>query len=202
LISKNKIFARLIAKGHGESRPIAPNVSNECRASNRRVEINRTHQAASIEPMLVNWSQVSARRNSDLIKLVASDTVYVKREPVKLPSLAGVNFYSGSANLTPEAKKILDNAAATLRRLLQRDADALIEIAGHTDDVGSDESNLRLSQARAESVKNYFIDKCIPPDRMRTVGYGERNPIDANTTPQGRARNRRVELQTIKMRST
>ena len=138
------------------------------------------------------------RQNSDLIKLVASDTVYVRREPLALPSLAGVNFFSGSANLTPEAKEILDNAALTLRRLLQRDASVLIEIAGHTDDVGSDESNLRLSQARAENVKNYFIDKCIPPEKMRTAGYGERNPIDVNTTPEGRGRNRRVELQTIK----
>jgi len=202
LVAKDPIlFSRLTAKGYGEQRPIAPDTLG-CQRQNRRVEITIPHQASKIPPKLVNWSQANAANETNHLHLVARDTVYVRSAPTALPSLQGVNFFSGSARLTPEAKQILDDAALALRRLLQKDPAIAIEIAGHTDNVGSDESNLQLSQARAESVRKYFIDKCIPPERMRTVGYGERNPIDVNTTPEGRGRNRRVELKTVTSSST
>lgn len=70
-------------------------------------------------------------------------------------------------------------------------------IEGHTDNVGNEEMNLRLSQNRAQSVRQYFIDKGIPAERVAAMGYGESRPIAPNTTSEGQARNRRVEIHLI-----
>ncbi len=72
-----------------------------------------------------------------------------------------------------------------------------IEIAGHTDSVGSEMYNLRLSEARANAVRDYLIQHGISPDRLIAKGYGESRPIAPNTTREGRAKNRRVEFTVI-----
>ncbi len=69
------------------------------------------------------------------------------------------------------------------------------EIQGHTDNVGSDPQNERLSQRRAESVKRYLAQNfAIPPDRLTATGYGKKEPIAPNDTPEGRSKNRRVQI--------
>jgi OOP family OmpA-OmpF porin len=68
-------------------------------------------------------------------------------------------------------------------------------VAGYTDSVGSDEYNLKLSQDRANSVKQYIVSRGAPGNRINPVGYGEQNPIADNGTEEGRALNRRVEFQ-------
>jgi len=72
-----------------------------------------------------------------------------------------------------------------------------IELAGHTDSIGSEQYNQGLSERRAKSAYNYFVSKGIAADRMTTVGYGELRPVASNATDEGRAKNRRVEI-TIK----
>ncbi|MEO0183664.1 MAG: OmpA family protein, partial [candidate division WOR-3 bacterium] len=70
-----------------------------------------------------------------------------------------------------------------------------VEIQGHTDDIGADAYNLKLSQKRAEAVRDYLINKhMIEPVRLIPVGYGERRPIADNSTEEGRRKNRRVEF--------
>jgi OOP family OmpA-OmpF porin len=69
-----------------------------------------------------------------------------------------------------------------------------VEIQGHTDSVGNDNFNLKLSQKRAESVRTYLIKQGIASDRMTAKGYGENVPIADNRTGDGRAQNRRVEF--------
>ena len=192
LVSKNKIFELLKAEGYGESRPVFSNSSNAC---NRRVEIDIPRLARKIAPRLINRSEVIANGDVNPLNNLAADTVMVVTPPFVLPSLAGVNFYSGSAKLTEAAKQILDAAVPALRTFFQKDPESIIDIEGHTDNVGSDASNDTLSQRRAESVRDYFIGKCLMPERMRARGYGEQRPIDVNTTWEGRERNRRVELK-------
>ena len=68
------------------------------------------------------------------------------------------------------------------------------DIQGHTDNVGSDASNQKLSERRAASVKKYFTDKGIAVDRMQSEGYGETRPVADNKTAAGRAQNRRTEI--------
>jgi outer membrane protein OmpA-like peptidoglycan-associated protein len=77
---------------------------------------------------------------------------------------------------------------------MQQNPGIKIEIGGHTDDKGSDDYNLTLSEGRAQSVKDYLIEKGIAADRMTAKGYGETEPISSNATDQGRAENRRVEF--------
>jgi outer membrane protein OmpA-like peptidoglycan-associated protein len=72
-----------------------------------------------------------------------------------------------------------------------------VRIEGHTDDVGKDELNKRLSLQRAGSVMEYLVSRGIAPKRIVTAGYGKNRPIVPNVTPENRAKNRRVELTLI-----
>ncbi|MEO0095415.1 MAG: carboxypeptidase regulatory-like domain-containing protein [candidate division WOR-3 bacterium] len=109
--------------------------------------------------------------------------------------LHGVEFEFNSAKLKPESYPVLDDAA----RILTMHPEIDVEIQGHTDDIGSDAYNLKLSQKRAEAVRDYLIDKhMIEPVRLIPVGYGERRPIADNSTEEGRQKNRRVEFLILK----
>ena len=72
-----------------------------------------------------------------------------------------------------------------------------VEIQGHTDSIGSDEYNQKLSERRAQSVLEYFVGQGIAKNRLTAVGYGESQPIASNETEAGRAKNRRVQLKPI-----
>jgi outer membrane protein OmpA-like peptidoglycan-associated protein len=72
-----------------------------------------------------------------------------------------------------------------------------MEIGGHTDNVGTNEYNLQLSQNRAKAVHDYLISAGIKPERIVYKGYGDSYPIDSNETEEGRARNRRTEFKVI-----
>jgi len=105
--------------------------------------------------------------------------------------LRGVTFETGRSALNPDSYTILDIVAASLIA----NPDIRIEIAGHTDNTGSTATNMRLSQARAEAVRAYLATKGVAPGRMVANGYGPSQPVAPNTTPTGRAQNRRVELR-------
>lgn len=91
------------------------------------------------------------------------------------------------------AKEKLDEVV----KWLNDNPDIKIEVAGHTDNWGSDEYNQKLSENRAKAVYNYFISKGIDKSRLKYAGYGETHPIATNETDEGRAQNRRVELTII-----
>ena len=119
-------------------------------------------------------------------------TVYAKTPDGCPPPLVleGVHFDTNKATLRPESDAILDKTAEAMKHW----ADAKIEVAGYTDNVGSEKHNLDLSQRRAETVRDYLISKGIAADRLVAKGYGESNPIADNKTADGRLINRRVEL--------
>jgi OOP family OmpA-OmpF porin len=79
--------------------------------------------------------------------------------------------------------------------LLKSRPDLKLEVQGHTDNVGSDDYNLKLSDARAASVAAWLVSKGITADRLTAQGYGMRQPIADNGSDEGRAKNRRVELR-------
>ncbi len=119
---------------------------------------------------------------------IVIDTVYEE-----IHRLDNVLFEFGSAKLKPESYHVLDQWV----KILKENPNMIIEVAGHTDSIGSDEYNLKLSRARAKAVRDYFIKKGIEPSRIYARGYGERQPIADNGTPEGRALNRRVEIRII-----
>jgi len=104
--------------------------------------------------------------------------------------LKGVQFETGTATLTPNSYIILNEVLESLREW----PEVKIEVRGYTDSIGSDQVNLRLSQARAESVAEYLVGKGIDRARVTPIGMGEADPIADNTTAAGRAKNRRVEI--------
>ena len=107
---------------------------------------------------------------------------------------AGVLFDSGKAELRSEAGSELDSLVA----FLQKFPEVVLGISGHTDDVGSDEYNLDLSERRAKSVQDYLEIKGIRADHLRSRGFGESRPVMDNTSELGRQANRRVECIVLK----
>lgn len=105
--------------------------------------------------------------------------------------LKGVNFAFNSAELIPESLTILDGVA----EILSKHPDLKVTIAGHTDSVGTADYNKKLSQRRAESVRNYLTSRGVNAANLTAVGFGEEQPIASNDAAEGRAKNRRVELQ-------
>jgi outer membrane protein OmpA-like peptidoglycan-associated protein len=102
-----------------------------------------------------------------------------------------VRFATGSAELDPNSSTLLNAVAGLMKRKTEI---RKVEVAGHTDNVGSDAFNLDLSKRRAASVRSYLLDAGIDADRLVSQGYGESRPTTTNRTPAGRATNRRVEF--------
>lgn len=104
--------------------------------------------------------------------------------------LEGIVFKTGSAEITAASAATLEKAYNTL----QQNPDILVEIDGHTDNVGKHAYNQKLSLARANSVKDYLVQRGIQESRIATKGYGYDKPIAGNDTPEGRQKNRRIEF--------
>ncbi len=105
-----------------------------------------------------------------------------------------VLFETGSADLLSISNQELDRLA----EVLFQSPELRVEIAGHTDDIGDDQDNQLLSEARAQAVGLYIQAQGISPDRISTKGYGERQPIASNDTEEGRAKNRRTTFRLIR----
>ncbi len=112
------------------------------------------------------------------------------KEVIRLP---GVNFETNSDRLVPGAEQVLNDAAATLRK----NPDLVVEVAGHTDSDGAAEYNESLSARRAREVRNYLVNAGANEANLSVRGYGEAEPIADNSTREGKAANRRVELRII-----
>lgn len=108
-------------------------------------------------------------------------------EPIVLHQLY---FAFNETTILPSSEEALQH----LYRMLEDNPEMRIRIIGHTDSVGSDMANMRLSRGRAESVKQDMVERGIDPSRIETEGRGEREPITSNDTEEGRAQNRRVEF--------
>ena len=105
--------------------------------------------------------------------------------------LQGVSFKAGSAELVPSSLSTLDKTIAGLKK----NAKAKVEIEGHTSSEGGEEYNQKLSEDRANSVRDYMISKGISKDRVTAVGYGYSRPKASNDTEEGRKQNRRIEVR-------
>jgi len=102
----------------------------------------------------------------------------------------GIQFKLNSAKLTKNSYGTLDDIV----KLMMQIPEANLEIQGHTDELGSDATNQKLSQERAQTVMDYFVKKGVESNRLRAVGYGASKPVADNKDKAGREKNRRVEL--------
>jgi outer membrane protein OmpA-like peptidoglycan-associated protein len=119
--------------------------------------------------------------------------VNVKFEAARTYTLDNVHFDFGKATIRPESFTELGELVSYLKN---KD-DIKVEIAGHTDNVGKDADNLKLSQQRAEAIRNYVLKKGIHPARIIAKGYGAAEPIADNDTDEGRQLNRRTEVRIL-----
>jgi outer membrane protein OmpA-like peptidoglycan-associated protein len=111
-------------------------------------------------------------------------------EGIKITFDSGILFATGSSDLTPTAKANI----AKLATILNKYPDTHILVEGHTDSVGATEMNQKLSERRAASVSSHAMSLGVQGPRFSTVGYGENQPVASNSTKEGRALNRRVEI--------
>ncbi|MBX2883045.1 MAG: OmpA family protein [Granulosicoccus sp.] len=107
--------------------------------------------------------------------------------------IEGLNFYSGSAELTEPGKAVLDDLAQQLLAYPK----LRIRVSAHTDSLGDDQENMLLSRRRALAVSKHLVAAGVSKFRLEAVSYGETNPVASNDTKEGRAKNRRVELIAI-----
>jgi OmpA-OmpF porin, OOP family len=137
----------------------------------------------------MNYSQMEIPGDPDAIY-----EVEVQIEPPKEFILDNVYFDSGKATLKPASSKALNDLVAVLKlkNTMQ------IQIQGHTDNVGNDEVNLKLSQDRADAVKKYLVTKGINESRVQAKGFGPTRPIADNSSEQGKSKNRRTSLKVLK----
>jgi outer membrane protein OmpA-like peptidoglycan-associated protein len=118
----------------------------------------------------------------------------IKSEVGQAIVLEGVTFASGKSDISAESEETLTKVYNTLAN----NPDIEISIEGYTDNSGKKSSNIRLSQKRADAVKDYLVGKGIDGKRISTKGLGPDNPIAPNDTPENKQKNRRIEFKRTK----
>ncbi|NLA66752.1 MAG: OmpA family protein [Gammaproteobacteria bacterium] len=138
------------------------------------------------------------RQEAELRRQTAGTGIVVDREGdvIKLNLPDGVTFDFNRTELKPQFYPALNNVARTLAEYNQ----TIVEVAGHTDNIGTDAVNQRISEQRASAVANYLIGQGLMRERFEIVGFGKTMPIADNSTEQGRALNRRVEIRVVPLR--
>ena len=123
------------------------------------------------------------------VEVTASEMAEALKKDGKI-ALHGILFDTGKDTLKPESSAVLAEIVA----LLKADESLKVSVDGHTDNVGNAKANLALSKKRAESVKKYLTGKGVAAARLKAEGYGDTKPVGSNSTDEGKALNRRVEL--------
>jgi outer membrane protein OmpA-like peptidoglycan-associated protein len=163
--------------------------------SNTRKQLSQEQQhAAQTEAQLAQERQArleAERRAKEALENLAKMASIKEESRGMVITLSGaVLFPSGQSVLLPAAMSSLDNVVTALKSTPDRN----IMVEGHTDSVGTRTYNMDLSQRRAESVREYLVSRGLPAEIVRAQGLGPDRPVADNSTPDGRANNRRVEI--------
>lgn len=140
------------------------------------------------------WSKRQEERRERLAQASQGTGVEVARtadDRLQLNVPSDVSFDTGRADIKPQMRRVLDEVGRTIDR---EDRSVRLTIVGHTDSTGSDTINDPLSLERAEAVRRYLVTRGVDGSRIVVQGMGSRQPVASNTTEDGRARNRRVEI--------
>ncbi|SHM06719.1 OmpA family protein [Chitinophaga sp. CF418] len=135
------------------------------------------------------------------LKNKTDDSMFVRDIPLvpldtsAVMVLYNIFFDTRQFNLKPGSEIELNRLVG----LMQENSSLIVEISGHTDNIGNDKDNMILSERRAQAVVKYLVDKGIPAERLQAKGYGETQPVAENDTPGGRAANRRTEFKILKL---
>jgi outer membrane protein OmpA-like peptidoglycan-associated protein len=160
----------------------------------RSLEVEVGGQSESLERV----NQVLARRERQRERFERVEALFepdqaivLRRTDSVILRLIGLNFASGSARLSPDHDPILSRVLQALSEFPESN----VVVEGHTDSFGSDPDNQALSQSRADAVQQYLLSNSpVSPADLRSLGYGESQPVANNETPEGRQRNRRIDI--------
>ena len=164
-----------------------------------RLENNKNHQVVKITPVQARWVKFVVTSNygyqgqTELGQLGAYDDGSRVKSIKDEMSKNEIYFYAGSAEIREESKLII----AEIISYLKENPEVKIVVEGHTDNVGSESSNQKLSENRAKIVMNKLIEGGINKYRLSIKGYGSKQPISDNGTEAGRAQNRRVTIRKV-----
>lgn len=135
------------------------------------------------------------KQEEELNKELKGSGVDVQRQgdTINLNMPGGITFDTGKANIKSNFNAVLDDIA----NVMVKYPETKIEVQGHTDNVGNNADNLRLSELRAQSVRSALSSRGVSSSRITAIGFGESMPVASNDTPSGREANRRVEIKII-----
>lgn len=139
------------------------------------------------------WTPATGIPGCDGVPVAQAQAPVVAPTATKVVLNADTFFDFDKATIKPEGRQVLDQVAAQANTI---NLETLIA-TGHTDSIGTEQYNLGLSQRRANSVKAYLVSKGIAADRIYVEGKGESSPVASNKTREGRAQNRRVEIEIV-----
>ncbi len=167
-------------QARAEYERIAESARQEARQARAEADQVRREREAELDRMQKALSQIAETRRTalGLVMNLGEDTL---------------KFDFDKAALRPENRELLSRVAG----VLLASKGYRIDVYGHTDDIGTEEYNLRLSQRRAQSVRNYLVEAGVDPEIITTKGFGKSSPRAPGTTPAARAANRRVEIAIV-----
>lgn len=167
-------------QARAEYERIAEGARQEAQVAREEADRVRQEREAELERMQKALSQIAETRRTalGLVMNLGEDTL---------------KFDFDKATLRPENRELLSRIAG----VLLTSKGYRIDVFGHTDDIGTEEYNLKLSQRRAQSVRNYLVEAGVDPGIITTKGFGKSSPRVPGTTPQARATNRRVEIAIV-----
>jgi type IX secretion system PorP/SprF family membrane protein len=175
-----------ITRSQTDSKQIAVNKTPVPKTS---IDTNPKADSVTIEPVAQDMS-ARLRHKQDSLK-ASAEAGKLKHEPLILEKATlDFNFEFNSAEVNKKTAEYLDDLALALRD----NPELKIQLVGHTDNVGSEKFNMKLSQYRAQKMKEYLVRKGVEPSRISTDGRGMSEPLNDNSTEEKRALNRRVEL--------
>lgn len=192
--------ARAQARQYEDQRQALAKASERARLEARTLEADRARRDAQSARADAEFARADAASARDEIAAARATRLELQRQIEELNAretdrglvvtLGDLLFATGKSDLTGGAGPNLNKLAAFLGEY----PDRTVLIEGHTDSVGSRESNHFLSQRRAESVKSYLVSRGVPANRLSTAGLGQDSPVASNDTATGRQQNRRVEV--------
>jgi len=186
------LFSFSIAKtDKAKSRKYEESLANIQRAFGGKADVQRLERAMAKEQEEAAGEKLKESVSSSLVQVEQTE------KKIKLVLTEGVLFSSGHADLQARAKEVLKPIVDELKKLPTKGV-----VEGHTDNVpirsGRYSTNWELSMARAYSVISYFEELGMDKKRLAGIGYGENRPVAENTTPDGRSKNRRIEISLMK----
>jgi OOP family OmpA-OmpF porin len=185
-------FAAVTASGAASAQTTAAQTTDNWRGAFSDVWKNGTNELCWRNAF---WTPSTGLAGCDGVPVAQQDTVTPKPAPManKVVFNADTFFDFDKATLKPEGRQLLDQVAAQAASITLETVIAV----GHTDSIGTEAYNQKLSERRAAAVKAYLVGKGIDPNRIYTEGKGKTQPIASNKTREGRAKNRRVEIEIV-----